>query len=246
MLQKPNMIDTHIHLVPDVDDGAETVELALRMAWDSFEQGVSEMILTPHSSAFDFDARRTKQQFALLKSRMFSEITVHLGCEIYCEVERMEEICEKLRNGTYPTMNQTNDVLAEFYWGLPAEAVRERILPCVQALIAAGYTPIMAHVERYGCMQGNMPLMDELREMGCLLQVNAYSLGQEMNAGIKDWARQLATENKIDLLGTDAHRITHRPPSVAPGLQWLYANCDRDCADQMAWRNAKTRLCAGE
>lgn len=237
------MIDTHIHLVPGVDDGAENMELALSMAWDSFEQGVTEMILTPHSSAFDEDAERTKQQFAALQSRMFRGLKVHPGCEVYCEAEDMERILRALDSGKYPTMNETKYVLAEFFWGIPEHLGRERVLPCVKALIGGGYKPIIAHAERYRCMQGNMALMDELCDLGCLLQLNTYSLEEELKDAIKNWARELALQKKIHLLGTDAHRRTHRPPRITPGLQWLYANCGQDYADEIAWANARRLLC---
>lgn len=118
----------------------------------------------------------------------------------------------------------------------------ENTVPCVETLVKAGYKPIIAHMERYKFLQGNMELVDFFRDMGALIQLNAYSLFNEMDESIKNWARQLVQARKVDFLGTDAHRTYHRPPSATYGLNWLYENVERVYADAIAWGNAQTVL----
>ena len=88
-----------------------------------------------------------------------------------------------------------------------------------------------------------MDLVDRFRELGALIQLNAYSLFDEIDESIKNWARRLVQERKVDFLGTDAHRTYHRPPSAEMGLNWLYENVERDYADAIAWQNAELFLC---
>lgn len=236
-----NMIDIHMHLIPGVDDGAESMEMALLMLLKAGDQGIHSVFCTPHSEAFRYSREGARIIFRRLQdaaAKTFPDSKLSLGCEVFCEPDRMAEIIENLNTGRYPTMNGTRYVLMEFsQWIMP-----ENTAPCVQALTEAGYIPIIAHLERYQYLRGDMALVDLFRELGALVQINAYSLYEEMDEGIKSWARRLVWERKVDFLGTDAHRTYHRSPKAREGLNWLYENTDRDYADAIAWQNARTRL----
>lgn len=239
------MIDIHMHLIPGVDDGAMDMEMALVMMIRAKEQGISKIIATPHSEAFHFskrDIRATYQNLANAAAMVSPDMKVYLGCEVYCEADIMEQVLELLDLGVYPTMNGTKCVLMEFsQWVYP-----ENTIPCVEALVKAGYKPIIAHMERYKYLRDNMDLVERLWKLGALIQLNAYSLFDEMDDSIKNWARRLVLERKVDFLGTDAHRTYHRPPSAEKGLEWLYENVEQDYADAIAWKNAENILMGEE
>lgn len=236
------MTDIHIHLIPGVDDGAMDMEMALVMMIRAKEQGISRIIATPHSEAFHFskeDIRVIFQRLVVIAAKVCPEVKLHLGCEVYCEADIMEQVLELLDSGLYPTMNGTKYVLMEFsQWVYP-----ENTFSCVEALVNAGYKPIIAHMERYKYLRGNMDLVDQFRDTGALIQVNAYSLFDEMDDSIKTWARRLVHEQKADFLGTDAHITYHRPPSATMGLNWLFENVEQEYADAVAWGNAQQLLC---
>lgn len=235
------MIDIHMHLIPGVDDGAENMEMALVMMARAKQQGISQIIATPHSEVFRYSKEGGKIIFKRLvdtAAKVCPEVKLYLGCEIYCETGIMDEVVEALDSGRYPTMNGTKYVLMEFsQW-----AYQENTIPCVEALVKAGYRPIIAHMERYKYLRDNMELVNQFRDLGVLIQVNAYSLFDEMDDSIKNWARQLVLERKVDFLGTDAHRTYHRPPSAEWGLNWLHENVEQEYADAIAWSNAQGKL----
>ena len=237
-----NMTDIHMHLVPGVDDGAESLDMALDMIWRARLQGITAIFATPHGDAFRRSPERPRIRFESLKNaaaECFPDVKLYPGCEIYCEVEQMDRIAEELDSGLYPTLNGTSFVLVEFSaWVDP-----DRTLPCLEKLVSRGYTPVVAHMERYVYLQDNMDLVNRFREAGARIQINAYSLFDEDNTGIRNWARRLVLERKADFLGTDAHRTYHRPPSAKYGLEWLYENVERDYADEITFRNAATLLC---
>ena len=239
---KRQMTDIHMHLIPGVDDGAEDIEMALVMMIRAKQQGISRIIATPHSEAFHFskeDGRIIFQRLADTAVKVCPDVKLYLGCEVYCEADIMEQVLELLDSKFYPTMNGTKYVLMEFsLWVTP-----ERTIPCVEALVKAGYKPIIAHMERYKYLRDNMDLVDRFRALGAVIQVNAYSLFDEMNESIRNWARRLVLERKADFLGTDAHRTYHRPPSAEHGLNWLYENVEQEYADAIAWSNAQKLLC---
>ena len=236
-----NMIDLHMHLIPGVDDGAENMEMALVMMIRAKQQGISQIIATSHSEVFRYAKEGGKIIFRRLldaAAKVCPDMKLYLGCEVYCETGIMAEVLEALDSGRYPTMNGTKYVLTEFsQWVYPDNTV-----PCVEAMVNAGYKPIIAHMERYKYLRDHMDLVDRFRERGALIQLNAYSLFDEMDDSVKNWARQLVQERKVDFLGTDAHRTYHRPPSAEWGLNWLYENVDREYADAIAWRNAERFL----
>lgn len=236
-----NMIDIHMHLIPGVDDGAESMEMALLMLLKAGDQGIRSVFCTPHSEAFRYSADGARIIFRRLQdaaAKTFPDRKLYLGCEVFCEPDRMAEIIENLNTGRYPAMNGTNYVLMEFsQWVMP-----ERTAPCVEALANAGFIPIIAHLERYRYLRGDMELVNRFRDLGALVQINAYSLFEEMDDSIKDWARRLVRERKADFLGTDAHRTYHRSPKAQAGLGWLYENIDSEYADAIAWKNAQLLL----
>lgn len=236
------MTDIHMHLVPGVDDGAEDMMMARMMLIRAREQGIDMIYCTPHSEAFEYSKDGGRIIFDRLKNnmgRIYPDVKLYLGCEVYCEAGIMDRVLEKLNTGWYPTMNESRYVLMEF--SMYAESVDA--VSCVEAMVSAGYKPIIAHMERYRHLRGNMDLVDKFLEMGALIQINAYSLFDEEDDTIKNWARQLVQERKAAFLGTDAHKSYHRPPSAQWGLNWLYENVDKDYADAIAWGNAKAYLC---
>lgn len=61
------MIDIHIHVIPEVDDGADHIEEAMEMIDIAARQGVDAFIATPHSSAFDFEPNNVRRQYNMLR-----------------------------------------------------------------------------------------------------------------------------------------------------------------------------------
>lgn len=243
-VHQERMTDIHMHLIPGVDDGAEDMTMALLMLLHAQEQGITGIIATPHSSAFENPEKVQSryQQLCIQAAQAFPEMKICLGCEVYCNPDRMKDTLSALKHGLYPTMNNTNYVLIEFSQWI----MTDKTEPCVRAIRKAGFIPIIAHMERYKYLCGNMDLAKRFREQGVLIQVNAYSLSDETDDSIRNWARQLVREKMVDFLGTDAHRTYHRPVSAEHGLNWLYDNTDWDYADAIAWKNARTRLLDGQ
>lgn len=232
------MIDLHMHVIPGVDDGALDLPMSLAMLRLAWAQGVRAVCATPHSGAFQVLPGEVRERFHRLRqaaAALLPELRLYLGCEVYCEVGRMAEVVDALAAGRFPTMGGTAYVLMELSpWGRA-----EALLPCAEALVRAGYRPILAHAERYACLQGDLTRIDQFRAMGGTVQLNAYSLAEEEDSAIRAWAQQLVKTRRADYLGTDAHRTYHRPPRVQAGLDWLYAAAERPYADALAWGNAQ-------
>jgi protein-tyrosine phosphatase len=72
-----------------------------------------------------------------------------------------------------------------------------------------GYQPIIAHPERYIYLQRNKEFYDELREIGCMFQLNILSLSGHYGKSVTELALYLIKNNFYDMVGTDLHHRGH-------------------------------------
>jgi tyrosine-protein phosphatase YwqE len=72
-----------------------------------------------------------------------------------------------------------------------------------------GYTPILAHPERYNYYHNNYEKFASYKDMGCLLQLNLLSATGYYGKEIKITALRLLKDNMFDLIGTDFHSMNH-------------------------------------
>lgn len=230
--------DLHSHILFGIDDGADTIEESIEMLRTAEKQGVRNLFCTSHhwqSAPADYE-----QNFALLKERVKSEcinIKLYTGMEILCEDDRyFPETLRDIKNGTVRTLNNTEYVLLEMSPFMDAEDIYD----CVNTVFEqTGKRAVLAHIERYRVLCGEDKIIAQLKELGCLFQINAYSLVKEKHDGIRNFARKLLSEKLVDFIGSDAHRPDHRPPELKSGVEYIYENCDKDYADAVCYKNAE-------
>lgn len=233
------LCDIHMHVLPGIDDGSDCTEMSASMLLRSYDQGARTIFATPHSYVFPRDLHRAKQEFQKLrqlKDRLALDLDLCFGCEVACSAFDIDSTIQLLRSGHFPTMNGTNYVLSEFY----PSARQQDIFLCVLKLMDAGFLPIIAHAER--CDNLDVAAVRQLKDLGCKIQVNVYSLYDEGKDSIRYLAQALAREQLIDFLGSDAHKTYHRPPSLTMGTQWLVENCPEEYLRKIAWDNARNCL----
>lgn len=239
--------DLHCHIIPGVDDGACSLEMAVQMVRLAYAQGVRHIACTSHSFG---DRERYRENFVYLQRELEErglDVRLYRGCEIDCTAESTAEILRRLEDGTYSPLGDSRYALLEFG---PYSPSRE-ILRCVRQLLWAFAErdgrvkrAVIAHVERYHNLQKDGEALNQLLEWGCLLQINAYSLEQESDPRIQTFARSLLRERKVSFLGSDAHRTNHRPPELESGVRYVYQHCDAAYADAVCYDNA-VRLLSG-
>lgn len=238
------MVDTHGHYVFDVDDGASTLEMSVSMIREAHDQGVRDIICTSHSWG---DCEAYAKRLPEIRERLGAEripVRLYRGTEIACSEWKLPAIVDQLAAGNLYPLGNSNYILLEFDPG-----VREsELLRCIERLKENAtlgrntYRPVVAHVERYHCFRHNPAGIDALRKLEVPLQINAFSLVEEKNEATRALARGLLADRLVTFLGSDAHRLTHRPPKVRSGLEYIYATCDREYADGVCFRNAEQLL----
>lgn len=200
--------DIHSHILYRVDDGAESIEKSLEILSHEYEQGVSNVILTPHFHIGECmpDKNKIKSHFEKLKNeagKVLPDINLYLGNEIMA----CNDIVEMLDAGELFTLADTSYVLIEFYPTVQYYMMEKTL----RNLLNGGYTPIVAHCERYKCLR--LPLktinknsINHLVEMGAYMQVNASSVyGREHK-----FITKLIDNDLLHFVASDAHSTGDR------------------------------------
>lgn len=206
------MTDLHTHILPGMDDGAQSVDEALTLLREQTKQGVTAVALTPHfykrrESAYSFLARRQEAWIKLQEALRGKEHPdLILGAEVawvsdMSEWPELEQLCyqgTKTMLVELPTMPWTDGVFRELY---NLEGRR-------------GVIPMIAHLDRYFYLQKKRDI-ERILEMGYPVQVSAESLLRCF------WKKQAfdLLKNYDGILISDCHNLSSRPPNLGKAMK---------------------------
>ena len=198
------MIDMHSHVLPGMDDGAESVQESLEMLKDAYAQGVRTLVVTPHCHAFceqdisNFLDKRNKAYDELLKAIAQTDDSypdIILGAEValYRQIVKLPSL-KKLCIGN------TDYILLEPMF----ENFSEQIGEWIFEIGLKGMKPIVAHIDRYTDLA--------LRKIG-IFQLDAVL---QLNASVflsmyeRRRVRKFLSEDKTFIIGSDMHNMKLR------------------------------------
>ncbi len=199
------MIDFHSHILPGIDDGADCVETSLEMLRKAKEQGVSQIVATPHfypeqmtvDSFLEYRQAAYEALCDAMDGEEFPEI--HLGCEVHLggqtpEIEDLKKLC----------LEGTKVVLLEMPYGL----LHPWMIDTVYQIIAKGkMIPVIAHVDRYHDMLKQFERLKTLLSMEVVVQLNADAF---LSWGMNRHLKKIIGLNRPVVLGSDMHNLTTR------------------------------------
>ncbi|MCC9137043.1 tyrosine-protein phosphatase [Pontibacter silvestris] len=199
-------VDMHSHILPGLDDGADSLERSLELVLAMKELGYRKLIMTPHimSDFYQNTPDGIRERLELLRTAVDGTgIKIELACaaENYLD----EGLLQKLNNGEELLTFGDNYLLFETSFMNEPLNLKEAIF----RMRARGYTPVLAHPERYTYFYGKFNELVALKELGVLFQPNLNSLVGYYSAGAKDMAERLVDEGLVDFLGSDAHGLKH-------------------------------------
>ena len=209
-MQDRGWIDLHSHILPQLDDGSDSVEMSLAMLYQMAEQGVDVVCATSHyyakySSIPAFCERRA-EALERLASVLTAELPRVLPAAEVAYFPHMEE------QDLMPLCIQgTRTLMLEMpfsdWTGLQLETVEALVLDC-------RYDVVLVHPERFCFSKSNRHKLEKLAELPIGLQVNAGSL---LRWGTRRLALDLLQMAQYPLLGSDCHNLTSRPPNLKEG-----------------------------
>lgn len=233
------MIDLHSHILPQLDDGARSLQEALEMARIAVDSGVTAMAATPHCSGDQ--SAEVRSAWELLRDALAE---VGIGLELYAgmEIFGSRNTLSLLREGKLFTLNGSRYPLIEFDFYSDGE--KETAL--LRALIGAGYQPLVAHPERYSYLQRDPALVNRWKRMGCLFQVNRGSLLGRFGTEAGEMACALVDRGFAAVVASDAHSSRQRTPWMEDIHRILSRDFSPVAAEYLLERNPRTILSNGQ
>ena len=196
--------DMHSHLLPGIDDGAKDLDNSIQLIRGMKDLGYQKLITTPHIiwDMYRNTPQIINEKLALIRDAIDQEgidIAIHAAAEYF-----LDEHVEELLRTKEPLLTISgNKVLTEFSMAFPSMNIKDILFE----MEMQGYQPIIAHPERYIYLQQNKEFYAELKDIGCMFQLNLLSLTGYYGRSVKDLAEYLVNNDFYDLVGTDLHNF---------------------------------------
>ncbi len=220
------MIDIHNHILFNIDDGAHDLDTSVEMCRDAYENGYETMVVTPHFADYNhIDEFLDLRDYKIEKLRKTLEkenipLKILSGAELF-----LSEGILKANNLDDLAINNSRYMLCEFPLG-PFNI--NRGLLWIDELIERGYTPILAHPERYFEIHRNLNIIDELLDRDVVFQVNIDSLIGKNGGTAQELSVDLVCRGFAQLIGTDAHELKYRHTRTKEKVRELPYEIDHD------------------
>jgi protein-tyrosine phosphatase len=235
-----HFIDIHSHLLANWDDGPENWETTLEMLRQGVQDGIKEVICTPHILSKNDLQRENEilQRYEELKARAVHAklpIKIHIGAELYIQPHFPfdKKICTLAQNGRY--------FLMEFTMGMIPDFVTKKFFD----LLLKSKTPIIAHPERNFTIMNKPNTAFQLVEKGALLQINAGSLLGWFGKNSKSVAIQLLDANLVHFIASDAHDLKTRPLKLRDAFELVKTKWGSERAHALFYEN-QVKMMKGE
>mgnify|MGYP000859267191 FL=1 len=238
------MIDIHSHIIFDVDDGPKTLEDSRRLLEESYRQGVRTIISTSHRRKGMFETPEEKiaanfKQVQELAKQVADDLTVLYGAEIYYT----SDILKKLEEGTFPSLGGTKYVLIEFSMNTPYKDIHSAL----GNVIRLGMIPVVAHIERYHCLENDEDRVSELINMGCYMQVNSSNVLKPKLFGdrykfMKKRVQFFLERDLVHFVASDMHNLDDRPPYMQKAYQIVAKKYGAERAEELFKTNQEILL----
>ena len=221
------MLDFHIHVLPQMDDGSRSEEISLEMLRRSAAYGVDLMACTSHFYAWENPPARYLERRAAAYERLTAAMRAEggeyprllLGAEVrfFGGISNAEELPELCLQGT-------NLLLLE----MPFVEWSERMVREVGAIRRRGIQPVAAHIERY--MDQPRKLFEMYMDQGILIQCNAEFFLERHTA---HKAMKFLKKGNVHFLGSDSHNITSRPPNLGDAWDLIEKKAGPEAVEQL-------------
>lgn len=237
------MVDIHSHILPDVDDGSGSMEESVNMARLAVDSGVDAIVATPHFRGIPVELEKisliVNQGNRLVRELVRENIPLELypGAEILC----LPETPLLGARGALPTLGNTRYLLTEFYFDESGDTMDD----ILSRLAGQGYSPVVAHPERYRAVARDPRLVRRWFDRGYVLQLNKGSVGGAFGERAQRTALGMLRSGMAHLFASDAHGADYRTPHMGAIRQWAEKNLDQDYARILLEENPR-RVIAGQ
>lgn len=207
--------DMHSHLLPGIDDGSPDMETSLQLIRSMMELGYTKLVTTPHIM---WDMYKNTREIILKKLELVRAVVKAegLNVEINAAAEYfLDDYVAGLVKSNAPLLTISgNMVLVEFSMAHPSMSLKDILFD----MQMQGYQPVIAHPERYIYLEHNKEFYEELKDIGCLFQLNLLSLSGYYGKSVNALAQYLIKKGHYELIGTDLHNDRHLDALYNPAI----------------------------
>lgn len=236
---RPHFFDLHSHVLFDTDDGARDIQESAGLIAADIKEGAAVIMATPHYYIDEpTDPVMLRKRLEEIRASLadaadaadtFTDLTLLLGNEVLY----FDGMAERLKSGDILTLAGTDRTLIEFY---PAESYAV-ILRAVRNLFENGYTPVIAHAERFLALRKHG--LDELVRNGAEVQIGSDVFASGLFDPALSWCKKALLNDRITYIGTDMHRLKTRPPKAAACVSWCLHHLPAGQARAVLYENAE-------
>ena len=210
-------VDLHCHFVAQIDDGCRTVEESAALLSGLHALGFRHVVATPHMRPGMFDNDQSGLRRAYLST--LSELSAHLAADERPALSLGSEhffdalVVEAIHRGeglpyapddeiTLTGARHRGTILIEFQDLTPLTVIEAQIF----RLVRSGYTPVIAHPERYRQVWREPELVGRLQDLGSVALLDSGALVGKYGQNAQDCSRQLLRDGFYHAACSDAHR----------------------------------------
>ena len=216
-------VDMHSHLLPGIDDGSPDIATSLSLIKGMMDLGYTKLVTTPHImwDMYKNTSEIISQKLEVVREAVKAEglnVEINAAAEYFLD----DYVAGLIKSGTPLLTFGENMVLVEFSMAYPSHSLKDILFD----MQMQNYQPVIAHPERYIYLDQNKEFYEELKDIGCLFQLNLLSLGGYYGKSPQELALYLIKKGHYDLIGTDLHGFRHleglhNPAIVAPMMKLL-------------------------
>ena len=209
------MIDLHCHILPEIDDGAKDIDMAIAMARIAVEDGIAEIACTPHIFPGVYENTTSSIRAATEKFQLALELLcIPLKLSFASDTHMMPDLVDRLKAKTVPTFNDGRYFLLE----PPHHLAPPNFEAFVFKVATSGYVPIITHPERLTWVPEYYEVFERMAKSGVWLQITAGSLTGHFGKTAKYWAERMLADGIVHIIASDAHNIQRRAPRMAEAV----------------------------
>ena len=235
------MIDIHSHLLPGVDDGADSLDASIDFLQRLKNVGFNEVVITPHiyPDLYENDPDDLNRRFDEMQKHVEKyfkgDLKIYPGSEVYLAENSVDDIA----NGNVVTLNRTGKyILFEIDLTFISPGMEEMI----KKLQTKGYHLIWAHPERNSQAIKDFSNITKMIDMDVLLQINLGSLNGSYGDEVRHAVIRMLQRNMVHLIGSDCHCTSRRMGNVKEAMDVLREYADPHYLKLILEKNAKRIL----
>lgn len=233
------MIDFHTHILPNLDDGSQSIEETFNLIKEAEKAGFDKIISTSHYMENYYETENREREFWIDSlSQQFPSQNINVKLYIGNEIYITENIIELLKEGKASTINNTSYVLFE----MPFNTEPMNLYDVIYEMLKNKLVPILAHPERYRYVQKDPTILSDLIEKGVLMQSNYGSIIGQYGKREKILVMEFLKNHMIHFLGSDVHKQGTIYPKIPKIIKDLKDKLDEEYVDELTTENAELVL----